>query len=403
VTPRLRWPLAHARKAAEAVRSALASWVEPAGRRVPRVPNLASPSGLESQPGFAKPADPAPAATRPRGLVFQGTVWPGGHQAPLVDGLVLVDSHGTVAGLGPRGAMDVPNLPRFGGPHHWVGPSVIDTHVRYGVGSVDEASPFGGVVAVRDLTDLALRDLILSGASAGEVSQLVASGSAAGAQWVSLELRPGDKPPPRSLVAVAQAADSVGLPFLVHTRSLPLALRALAAGADGLGSVPLDPMDDDAVETFARHGVAVTGLLQDAYPSGAGGVAARNAALLHAAGVTLLYGSGATRGTPPRVDPRELERLAAAGLGRWGAMRAATDLAARARGLESRSLTGRLVRGQRAELVVLADDPTIEPAAWRSAVAVCSGTRVSSDSASPRTWPTGPAPSSAGPAERVLA
>ncbi len=72
--------------------------------------------------------------------------------------------------------------------------------------------------------------------------------------------------------------------------------------------------------------------LQTFFSAGVGRVAAENAADLHAAGVPLRYGTDlGNDGTRPGVDPRELDRLADAGMGRLGALRAATEFGARAR------------------------------------------------------------------------
>jgi imidazolonepropionase-like amidohydrolase len=79
-------------------------------------------------------------------------------------------------------------------------------------------------------------------------------------------------------------------------------------------------------------------------------------------------------GTRPGVDPRELDRLADTGLGRLGALRAATEVAARACGIRGR--TGRIVVGEAAALVLLAGDPLVEPWVWCAPVAVVVGGRV---------------------------
>ena len=59
-------------------------------------------------------------------------------------------------------------------------------------------------------------------------------------------------------------------------------------------------------------------------------------------------------------------------VGRLGALRAATEQAARVCGVRRR--LGRLERGQPAELVMLAGDPLVEPGVWRCPrVVVCDG------------------------------
>ena len=91
----------------------------------------------------------------------------------------------------------------------------------------------------------------------------------------------------------------------------------------------------------------VTSTLQAFFSQGFGRDAAANAADLVAAGVPLLYGTGSGRSaTAPAVDPRELDRLANTGLGRLGALRAATESSAGAAGMRRRTgrLTGRRAR-----------------------------------------------------------
>jgi imidazolonepropionase-like amidohydrolase len=91
--------------------------------------------------------------------------------------------------------------------------------------------------------------------------------------------------------------------------------------------------------------------------------------------VVLRYGTDlGNDGTYPGVDPRELDRLADTGLGRRGALRAATELAAHAPGIRRRS--GLLRRGESAALVLLPDDPLGEPGAWRTPAAVLADGRL---------------------------
>jgi imidazolonepropionase-like amidohydrolase len=115
----------------------------------------------------------------------------------------------------------------------------------------------------------------------------------------------------------------------------------------------------------------VVSTLQTFFAAGLGRGPALNAAALHAAGVPLVYGTDlGNTGTSPGVDPRELDRLADAGLGRLGALRAATEGAAAVAGLGGRGGAGRLATGECARLVLLAADPLVEPTAWRRPLAV---------------------------------
>ncbi len=88
-----------------------------------------------------------------------------------------------------------------------------------------------------------------------------------------------------------------------------------------------------------------------------------------------MYGTDlGNTGTRAGVDPRELDRLADTGLGRLGALRAATEGAAGAYGVRGR--TGRLRLGEPAALVLLSADPLIEPGAWRTPLAVVADGRL---------------------------
>ena len=89
----------------------------------------------------------------------------------------------------------------------------------------------------------------------------------------------------------------------------------------------------------------------------------------------LRYGTDlGNAGTRPGVDPRELDRLADTGLGRLGALRAATAGSAAAPGVRFRS--GLIEIGRPAAIVVLPGDPLAEPGVWRSPMAVVADGRL---------------------------
>jgi len=117
--------------------------------------------------------------------------------------------------------------------------------------------------------------------------------------------------------------------------------RAVDAGIDELAHTPTERLSPALVERIASSGMSVASTLQLSFSTGAGRNAAANAADLVGAGVRLLYGTDlAGTAAAPGVDPRELDRLAAAGLGRLGALRSATEWSATAAGMRRR--TGRL-------------------------------------------------------------
>jgi imidazolonepropionase-like amidohydrolase len=184
-------------------------------------------------------------------------------------------------------------------------------------------------------------------------------------------------PTPAQLRAVVDAAHAAGVAVTVHALTVDLVSRALDAGVDELAHVPVEALPIELVERIAAAGIPVVSTLQAFFSAGIGRVPALNAAALRLAGVPLLYGTDlGNTGTLPGVDPRELDRLADAGLGRAGALLAATTGAAAAAGMRGRGGDGRLRIGDAARVVLLASDPLVEPAAWRRPLAVVSGRSV---------------------------
>ena len=169
------------------------------------------------------------------------------------------------------------------------------------------------------------------------------------------------------------AAHGAGLKVVAHALTAGAVLRVLDAGVDELAHTPAERLDEAVVERVAAAGVPVVSTLQTFFSGGGGRAAAANAAALHRAGVPLVYGTDlGNAGTRTGVDPRELDRLADTGLGRLGALRAATDGAARVAGVRLR--TGLLTLGEPAAAVLLAGDPLVEPGVWRRPRAVvCDG------------------------------
>jgi imidazolonepropionase-like amidohydrolase len=351
-----------------------------------------------------------------RGLALRGTVWPGGDAAPF-DGVVVVAADGTVARLGPADRLDLPaDLPVLGAPGWWVGPGVVDAHVHLAFGG-PELALAAGVVAVRDLGAprrdalawrtgaerpapgrpvVAVAGPVLTAqdgypsqswgahgfalfAGSPESAAAAVRGLAAdGVDLVKLALEPGagwPVPQPPVVRAVVETAHRLGLPVVAHALTVEMVSRALEAGVDELAHTPVERLPEPVVARIAAAGIPVVSTLQTLFAAGQGLAAAANAADLHRAGVPLLYGTDlGNAGTRPGVDPRELDRLAGAGLGRLGALRAATEGAARAAGIRGR--TGRIELGRPAELVLLCGDPLVEPGVWRHPAAVLTDARL---------------------------
>jgi imidazolonepropionase-like amidohydrolase len=347
-------------------------------------------------------------------VVLRGRIWTGWSTEPL-DGLVVVTATGTVGYLGPDTDQARPgDLTVLGDPECWIGPGIIDTHVHLAhlPGSALDALLPGGVVAVRDLgaapnvaralrtghrTPPAGRPFVaVSGpvitavhgypsdgwgahgesifvASAGQAPQVVQRLAADGVDVIKIAMEPGRGAPvpgPKLVRAVVEAAHATGLSVVAHALNVDMVRRAVAAGVDELAHVPTERLPEDVVAALAAANVSVVSTLQAFFSAGVGRDAAANASALVEAGVRLRYGTaaGTGAGTLVGVDPRELDRLADAGLGRAGALRAATEDAARAAGIRGRS--GRLRVGERAALVLLPGDPLIEPGVWRAPRAV---------------------------------
>jgi imidazolonepropionase-like amidohydrolase len=341
-----------------------------------------------------------------RGLALRGAVWPGGDAEVLPDAVVVVGGDGTVVSLGPAPALPT-DLPVVDAS--WVGPGVVDAHVHLAFGAAEDALA-GGVVAVRDLgappalvaalrarsgpplVRLAGPVLTAPGgypsrswgadgfavglADEAQARDVVHRLAAEGADVVKVAVEPaGGAPVPSRAVlrAVVDAAHQAGLPVTAHALTAAAVERVLDAGVDELAHTPVERLDEQVLARLVDAGVVVVSTLQTLLEQADGTqVPAQVAADLVAAGVPLVYGSDlGNAGTRPGADPRELDRLADAGLGRAGALRAATCGAAALLGLP-----GALTVGRPAAIVALPADPVASPEAWRAPTAVVAGGRL---------------------------
>jgi len=371
-------------------------------------------------------AGPGPRASGlSRGVAFTGTVWTGGGAEPA-PGVVVVDPAGKVAAIRPDRTGLPADLLMLGGPTHWVVPGLIDTHVHLGFDPRARDGSTGhrvsgfetGLVGLRDLGAppawarqwqtghravpagqpyISIAGPVLTAPGGYPARSWGADGyaefldSPAQARWVvqrlaadgvdliKLALEPGPAgwpvPEPAVVQAVVDEAHRTGLAVVAHALTADLVARALAAGVDELAHTPTERLPPALIERIAASPVSVCSTLQTFFADGLGRAAAANAADLVAAGVRLHYGTDlGNAGTRPGVDPRELDRIAATGLGRLGALRAATEWAAQAAGIRRR--TGRLQVGQPAALVLLPDSPLVEPGVFRTPSAVYSDGRL---------------------------
>lgn len=390
----------------------------PAGSDVGDAPNAAD-AVRAGGASHAKGADHAGDTVTQRPVVLRGRIWPGGDAAAFV-GAVALDEHGRIvdissdgestADAGPIGRHRAPEAPTAdvpvpGAGQAWIGPGIVDAHVHQAFAS--EPGVLGpGLVGARDLGAPLERALGWQRSGGVSVSGpiLTASGGYPSLSWgragfslpissladataavrqlaevgvdvikVALEPGPGwPVPTPATLRALVDCAHGLGLPVVAHALSLHMVRRALDAVVDELAHTPTDRLPDADVERIAAAGVSVVSTLQTFFAGSDGRSAAANAADLVSAGVVLRYGTDlGNAGTTSGADPRELDRLADAGLGRRGALVAATLHAAAAPGM--RGQAGLLQVGDLANLVVLSADPELEPAAWRCPVATFIG------------------------------
>lgn len=363
-----------------------------------------------------------------RGVALRGTVWPGGDTRPY-DGVVLVGPDGVVERIGPPAQVPIPVGVRvIGAAHTWVGPGIVDAHVHLAFGTAEEALR-GGVVGVRDLGAprgdalrrrtghhrprpgqpfVAVAGPILTAAGGYPSRSWGADGFASfvttpaqarlavrglagdGVDVVKVAVERGPDgawPVPSAAVlrAAVEAAHGAGLKVVAHALTAEAVVRVLDAGVDELVHTPVQALPEAVVEQVAAAGVPVVSTLQTFFSGGEGRAAAANAAALHRAGVPLVYGTDlGNAGTRTGVDPRELDRLADAGLGRLGALRAATVGSAGVAGVRLR--TGRLEQGRPAAAVLLNSDPLVEPGVWRRPRAVvCDGRLVEPAEGAPDT------------------
>lgn len=297
-------------------------------------------------------------------------------------------------------------------------PGLIDAHVHLrGVGDLHELARWGVTTAldmgswppalIAELRSAGSTDVRSTGPGAvgpgslqaripGRPPDSVVADPDAGRRFVAARIGEGVDyikvivdPPGRggldagTVTAIAHAAHEAGLLIVAHASHTGAVAMAQAAGVDVLTHAPLDAdLDPTAVadavlsrRTSVPTLVMMEGVAAKAPAPGLDYRHARNAVTqLHRAGVPIVLGTDANLvpGVPANVPygasvHRELELLVAAGLTPPEALRAATAGAAERFGLPDR---GRVAPGLRADLLLVAGDPSVDITATRSIRAV---------------------------------
>ena len=217
----------------------------------------------------------------------------------------------------------------------------------------------------------------------GWVAQRVSEGS----DYIKVLLEPripGQSDPldPRTAAALVTAAHAAGRMVVMHTTTIDTVQVALAAGADVFTHTPLAGIFEPAFVRQIVHAgtvaVPTLSMMQAIathwpFPVRPPGIAFEHAlasvGVLHRAGVPIVAGTDANAdpATPARVPHGEslhgeLALMVQAGLTPVDALRAATSIPADVFGLSDR---GAIRPGLRADLLLVAGDPTVDIAATR--------------------------------------
>ncbi|HQV90402.1 MAG TPA: amidohydrolase family protein [Phycicoccus sp.] len=339
--------------------------------------------------------------------LFDGETFGEATDLAFADG-VIVD----VSSLADMGAVeDVDGaggfvLPGFIDCHvHLYGPETLTELTRFGVTTaLDMSSPPPLVQALRAMSggsDIRSGMMALSSptsahaqrmkdipaaaeclvADVSEVPAAVARRVAQGADYIKVVVDlPGFDQ--ETVDAIVAEAHRHGLITIAHASRSDAVAMSISAGIDVLTHVPLDrPITVEQADGLAAAGTIVVptltmmkGIVERlGLPPGVPGpryeAAADSVANLQRAGVPVLVGTDANKTAAAPFSPTmgeslhdELALLVAAGLTPAQALRGATSEAADRFGLSDR---GRLVAGARADIVLLAADPTEDIAASR--------------------------------------
>ncbi len=288
---------------------------------------------------------------------------------------------------------------------HLHGYETLSTLAAYGVTSaMDMSSPAPLVAALREMPGVCdIRSPLMAATSprsahAGRLKDIPAAAAALVAgvadvdAWISRHVEQGadyikiviDLPgfDQETVDALVSAAHTHNLIVIAHASRSDAVLMAQRAGVDVLTHAPLDrPISHSQASELTASGTVIVptltmmqSVVENLKARGLPGPtyepARASVATLLAAGMPILAGTDANATPAAPASPAfgeslhdELELLVGAGLTPAQAVNAATSVAAEHFGLRDR---GRIATGLRADLVLLAQDPTLNIAATRT-------------------------------------
>lgn len=195
--------------------------------------------------------------------------------------------------------------------------------------------------------------------SPDEAEEAVVEVAASGASIIKVALEPRRGPVMDHgvLQRVVSAAHENGLEVTAHLSGLAQLEAALNAGVDELAHCPWteEPISQRMVEEMVRAGMVIIPTLH-IEPTR---VRLQNLRLFLEAGGEAIYGTDmGNQGPPPGIDPEEVSLMVSSGMAREAALAAATQKAALHLGLDGRGSIG---PGMKADAVLVAGDPLVEP------------------------------------------
>ncbi|MCA9691132.1 MAG: amidohydrolase family protein [Myxococcales bacterium] len=317
-------------------------------------------------------------------LLLDGAL-PGGAVVDLAikDGLIV-----EVGELSPEGAADVIDL-----SGRFVAPAFIDSHVHLAYRPLPEDLADGGIAAAVDLAAplgfvraLPAAPRVLTsgpmvtaiggyptqswgangyGYECADAAAAVAAVDAladAGVDLIKIPITGGVDLPGDAIKAAVERAHARGLKVASHALADAEASAAAGHGVDALAHTPTEALAPASISALAGKAVITT-----LAAFGGGAPTLQNLAALRSAGATILYGTDFGNTAEAGISRRELELMMDAGLDGEAILAAGTSTPASYWGLDT---LGELATGKAASLLVLAEDPLINPLTLAEPVAV---------------------------------